>query len=386
MTNLPNEIPEKDVVPSGKYEGKFSAKKEKKEKKKHRFPLIVRILFIILIVIVSLVIIAGATYLILRNSGRLKSAIVHPDTVISIADNSSDKGVVTQKDNKGRIIEYDGHTYELNDHLTAVLFMGIDKNISDRATTYGNAGQADVILLIAMDTDSGHTKILCFPRDAYAEVGVYSADGRYVRTEFTQLCHAFAYGDQHEISCENTVESVERFLYGIQIPSYIALDMSGILVANDSIGGVTLNSIGDVRLSRWHTVKDGEQITLLGDEADSYIRSRSHEDIEANKARMARQRQYVQAFVSQVVQHAKGDPLSLISLYQLLDDYMVTNVGLDTVSYLAPIALKGGLRFSDENIHTIESTVEMVDGYPMYYLDEDDLLDSIINTFYIRID
>lgn len=388
MTNRPNETPDTEEVRSGKYEGKFAAKKGKKEKSKknHRFPLLVRILFIVLIVLLALVLVAGATYLILRNSGRLKSAIVNPDTVISIADDSSGKTVINQKDDKGRVIEYNGHTYELNDHLTAILFMGIDENITDKSTTYGTAGQADVILLIALDTETGHTQILCFPRDAYAEVGVYSADGRYIRTEFTQLCHAFAYGDQHEISCENTVASVERFLYGIQIPSYVALDISGILVANDSIGGVTLNSIGDVRLTRWHTVKDGEQITLLGEEAESYIRSRSHEDIEANKARMERQRQYVQAFVSTVVQRAKGDPMSLISLYQLLADYMVTNVGLDTATYLAPIALKGGLHFSDDNIHTIESTVEMVDGYPMYYLDEDDLRESIINTFYIQID
>lgn len=382
--NQPNETPEE--LHSGKYEGKFAAKKGKKEKKKHRFPLLVRILFIILIVLVSLVIVAGATYLILRNSGRLKSAIVNPDTVISIADDSSGKAVINQKDDKGRVIEYNGHTYELNDHLTAILFMGIDENITDKSTTYGTAGQADVILLIAMDTESGETEILCFPRDAYAEVGVYSADGRYLRTEFTQLCHAFAYGDQHEISCENTVESVEHFLYGIQVPSYIALDISGILVANDSIGGVTLTSLNDIDLTKWHHVKAGETVTLLGKEAEAYIRSRSHEDIDANVSRMERQRQYVQAFVSTVVQQAKGDPLSLIGLYQLLDDYMVTNVGLDTATYLAPIALKGGLHFSDENIHTIKSNIEMVDGYPMYYLDEDDLRDSIINTFYIQID
>lgn len=403
MTNLPNETPETKKSRPGKYVGKFAAKKEKEEieevgeseelevkkgkkekkKKKHRFPLLVRILFIILIVLLSLIVVLAATYLILRYNGRLKSAIVHPDTVISIADNSGDKGVV-QKDDKGRVIEYNGHTYELNEHMTAILFMGIDQNISEQDSTFGSAGQADVILLIALDTNTGHSKILAFPRDAYAEVGVYSADGRYVRTEFTQLCHAFAYGDQHALSCKNTVESVERFLYGIQIPSYVALDMDGILVANDSIGGVTLTALGDIELSKWHRVKAGEEITLLGKEAEAYIRSRSHEDIDANKARMERQRQYVQAFVAKVVQQAKGDPMKIVSLYQTLDDYMVTNIGLDTVSYLAPIALKGGLSFND--VHTIESTVEMVDGYPMYYLDEDDLRESIIDTFYIQID
>lgn len=406
MTNQPNETPEEKELHSGKYEGKFAAKKGKKEsvasedkkekkskkdkrekkEKKHRLPLGVRILLIILIVLLALVVIAVVTFLILRSIGKRKSVIVQPDTVISIADGSSDKTVIVQKDDKGRVIEYDGHTYELNENLTAILFVGVDAEFSDASTTYGSAGQADVIMLVVMDTVTGHTEILGFPRDAYAEVGVYSADGRYLRTEFTQLCHAFAYGDQHELSCKNTVESVERFLYGIQIPSYIALDMDGILVANDSIGGVTLTSLDDIDLSRWHHVKAGEKITLLGDEADSYIRSRSHEDMEANKARMARQSQYVREFVATVVGNAKGDPMSLVGLYQTLGDYMVTNIGLDTATYLAPVALQGGMSFSDDNLHTIKSTVEMVEGYPMYYLDEDDLRVSIINTFYTQID
>lgn len=381
MTNQPTEQPEHKR--SGHYEGKFSAKK--KEKKKHRFPLGIRILFTVLIVLACLVAALAATYFILRATGHTKSHIVDPDTVISFPQNTDEgKEVVVQKDDKGRVIEYNGHTYELNENLTTLLFMGVDTTITDDPRTPGQAGQADVILLIVMDTETGHTKTLCFPRDSYAEVDLYSTGGTFLRTDHTQLCLAFAYGDQHELSCENMIASVERFLYGIQISSYVALDMNGILVANDSIGGVTLTSLDDIQLSRGHSVKKGEEITLLGDEADSYIRSRSHEDIDANVARMARQKQYCEAFASTVLHQAKGDPFSLVNLFQSLSPYMVTNVGLDTVSYLAPIALKGGLSFED--FHTIESTIDMVDGYPMYYLDEADLQDSIVNTFYTQID
>lgn len=365
----------------GKYEGKFAAKKEKK---KHRFPLGVRILFTVLIVILCLIIAAGSTLLILHEVGRSKLS-VNPDTIVSFpAMEDSDKSVLVQKDDSGRLIEYNGHTYALNEDLTSILFMGVDKRITDQATSFGSAGQADVILIVALDTQTGASKVLCFPRDSYAEVDKYSIDGRYIGTDNTQLCLAFAYGDQHELSCQNMMASVERFLYGIELNSYVALDINGILVANDSIGGVTLNALTDFTFFDSTKVKAGEQTTLLGRHAEAYIRSRSHESKDANVARMARQKQYAQAFASTVIRQAKGDPTSLINLYQLLTDYMVTDIGLDGATYLAPIVLKGGMNFGE--IRIIDSTIEMVDGYPMYYLDENDLVDAVISTFYKQVD
>lgn len=373
MTNQPNE--------ADRYEGKIPAEKEKK---KHRFPLGVRILFTVLIVLLCLLIALAVTVLILYESGHRRMEL-NPDTVISFpSESGTDKAVIVQKDDQGKLIEYNGHTYELNENLTTVLFMGIDKAITDETTSYGSAGQADVILLIALDTQTGQSKIICFPRDAYAEVDKYSINGRYLGTDNTQLCLAFAYGDQHELSCENMITSVERFLYGLPISGYVALDLRGILLANDSIGGVTLNSLTDFRFYDGATVKAGEQTTLLGKHAEAYIRSRSHETKDANVARMARQKQYVQSFASTVIHRAKGDPTSLIDLYKLLDPYMVTNIGLDGATYLAPIVLKGGMSFGE--VHVIESTIEMVDGYPMYYLDENDLKDAVVSAFYKQID
>lgn len=364
---------------SSRYEGKFAAKKEKK---KHRFPLGVRILLTVLITLLCLIIAAGTTLLILHEIGRSKQSL-NPDTVVSFPSTGNDKALV-QKDDTGRIIEYNGHTYQLNENLTSILFMGIDERITDKETSYGSAGQSDVILLITLDTQTGESHILCFPRDAYAEVDKYSIDGRYIGTENTQLCLAFAYGDQHELSARNTMASVERFLYGIQINSYVALDMRGILLANDSIGGVTLNALTDFTFYDKTTVKAGEKTTLLGKHAEAYIRSRTHETKDANVARMARQKQYAQTFAATVISQAKGDPTSLIDLYKLLDDYMVTDIGLDSATYLAPIVLKGGMNFGEVRI--IDSTIEMVGDYPMYYLDENDLVDAVVSAFYKQID
>ena len=365
---------------SRRYEGKFAAKKEKKQ---HRFPLGVRILFTTLIVLLLLVVAAGTAGLIMHQIGRNKM-MIDPDTVVSFPTDVDEKNLIVQKDDNGKQISYQGHTYELNENLATFLFMGIDATISDDPSLPGQAGQADVILIVAVDTQTGKTKILCFPRDTCAEVDVYSTSGVYVRTDTTQLCLAYAYGDRHKLSCENMLTSVERFLYGIQLNSYLALDMNGILCANDSIGGVTLTSKLSFKGQDGRQIDEGETITLLGKDAERYIRSRSHETMDANLARMDRQKQYVSAFVSTVIHQAKGDPTSIINLYQLLSPYMVTDLGLDKITFLAPVALKTGGEFEFRTIET--ERIEMVNDYPMYYLDENDLQDAVVNTFYTQID
>lgn len=365
---------------SGRYEGKFASKKEKKQ---HRFPLGIRILFGVAITLVSVIVIAGAAGLILHEAGR-KKMLLDPDTVVSFPTDVDEKDIIVQKDDEGKTISYHGHTYVLNENLATFLFMGIDETISDNPAVPGQAGQADVILLVAIDTETGKTKILCFPRDTYAEVDIYSTSGVYVRTDHTQLCLAYAYGDRLELSCQNMLTSVERFLYGLKINSYVALDMSGILTANDSIGGVTVKSLLDFRKQNGSYVKTGDEVTLLGKDAEQYIRSRSHENIDANVARMERQKQYVKAFVNTVIRQSKGDPLSLVSLYQLLEPYMVTDLGLDKATFLAPVALKTDGEFEFRTVQT--DKIEMVDNYPMYFLNETDLQDAVVSVFYTQID
>lgn len=370
---------EHDAASSAHYEGKFAAKKAKKAHKLSKAP---RVLLTVLAILLGLIVLLGAAAFILHESGRRK--LLNPDTVVSFpSGEDTDKSVIVQKDNGDRI-SYQGHTYELNRNLTTFLFMGIDKTVSDGPSVPGQSGQADVILVIALDSETGVAKILCFPRDTYAEVDIYSVEGSYMRTDNAQLCLAYGYGDGLERSCENMITSVERFLYGIPINSYIALDMNGILLANDSVGGITVKALTDFTFFDGQTVRQGEETTLLGQHAEAYIRSRSETQIDANVARMARQKQYVQAFASTVIRQAKGNPASLISLYQLLDDYMVTDLTLDKVAFLAPIALKNGGEFTFRTVQT--EKIELVGKYPMYYLDENDLQDAVISTFYTQID
>ena len=188
--------------------------------------------------------------------------------------------------NDGTTIVYQGHTYELNRNLTTVLLLGIDHTIQDE-TLPGNGGQSDVILLAGLDTVTGEANLLEISREANAEVDVYSISNRFIETRFEQITLAYAYGNGRETSCENTVRAVSRLLFGLPISAYLAIDLDGLMEANEVIGGVTVKSLIDVQLPDGTNVKEGDMVELHGKNLERYIRTRT-EALDGNQKRMER--------------------------------------------------------------------------------------------------
>lgn len=86
-----------------------------------------------------------------------------------------------------------------------------------------------------------------------------------------QLCLSYAYGDGKAKSAENTANSISRILYDVPITKYFALDLNGIAPINDSIGGVTVDSLYDFKDIG---IKKGDKIKLTGDMTEKYVRQR----------------------------------------------------------------------------------------------------------------
>ena len=145
-----------------------------------------------------------------------------------------------QYEDDGRIVYYNGHTYEFNDNIASILFMGIDnRKLKDNAVS-GTGGQADALYLFTYDTKSGHIKVLSLNRDIMTDISRYDEGGNYVDTATAQLCLAYAYGDGKQTSAENQVTATERLLYNIPINAYYAIDLDAIKILNDDVGGVTV--------------------------------------------------------------------------------------------------------------------------------------------------
>lgn len=293
-----------------------------------------------------------------------------------------DSDIIVRKDN-GTTLIYHDHTYRLNENLVTILFLGVDKQFSEFEDRPGNGGQSDVLLLIGIDTVTGKSTVLNINRDTKAEVDEYTLAGRFYRTNLEQITLAYAYGDGHKKSCENTTTTVSRLLYGLPISSYIALDMDGVDAANEAVGGVRLKSMLSYERKDGTVLREGEMIELHGNDLNRYIRNRS-QDIDANMGRMDRQKQYVSEFAKTVVRKSKGDFTFPVDLFSALSPYMVTDLELPDVTFLSSCFLRNGANFSFRSIegtYTRDST-----GHSLFLPDEVDLFEAILQVFYVRED
>ncbi len=340
--------------------------------KKNKMKLWKKILISILSVFLGLVILVCGTAVFLWNKGE-NEMLPEQDLTITAPDD-----VVVQ--NHGEFVVYNGKTYKYNDKVTSILLMGVDNRDLQATDVIGTAGQSDVNVLMAIDTSSGKISLINISRDIMTEVSEYSAGGAYVRTSTMQLCLAYSFGDGKEKSCENQVSAVKRLFYNIPINSYYALDLDGIAVINDSVGGVDVvspNTIGDVFV-------EGQSYHLVGEQAESFVRIRDENAVDANNGRMERQQAYIQSFAGTVLSQTKSDISTPLNLYNAAAQYSCTNLNPAKIMYLAGVEVTN--RNMSFEMLNVPGEVKMGETYAEYYVDENSFYEMFLSVFYTPID
>lgn len=280
--------------------------------------------------------------------------------------------------NSGKTIEYNGKTYIFNDNIVTFALIGVDKEILglDNAVV-GTAGQADTIALALYDTVSGKASVLAIPRDTIADVNTYDVDGNYLSISKQQICVSYAYGNGGDTSCENTLTSISRLIFGIPINYYIALDLDGIPVLNDSVGGVKVTCLETIG-----QFTEGETIVLHGEEADRYVRKRDTEKIDADAYRRVRQKQYMEQFISQAIAVIKKDFSFVPKFYNLASNYSVTNITADMATYIGTNLI--GKNFGIQDFKTVPGEYRKGEKYSEYIVDSDGLFEMVLELFYTQ--
>lgn len=345
-------------------------KKRKTPKKKwsRKKKILVGILIFFLCVIIGLI----STFFILRYLG--KQAMLNYDNLnISVPEG------IDYEDN-GRIVYYKGHTYQFNENIASVLFMGIDNRELKENATAGTAGQADALYLFTYNALDGQIKVLSLNRDTMTDIGRYDESGTYYDTTTSQLCLAYAYGDGKTLSAENQVTAVERLLYNIPINAYYAINLDAIKILNDDIGGVTLTP----EYTFGHFVK-GQQITIKGDLAEEFVRHRDISLLDDNLRRMACQRLYINSFANQIVPAIKQDLQIPLKLYQHSSDHTVTNIKAPILTYLGSSL---ATNFSGLNMTTTSGEYVDVpdDASAEFIIKKKKLFETVLDFYYTRID
>lgn len=350
---------------NNKKDKKSKSSKKKWSKKKK---ILIGILIFFLCVIIGLI----STFFILKHLGK-QSMLDYNDLNVSVPDG------IDYEDN-GRIVYYKGHTYQFNENIASVLFMGIDNRELKEDAIAGTAGQADALYLFTYNALNGQIKVLSLNRDTMTDIARYDAGGSYYDTTTTQLCLAYAYGDGKSLSAENQVTAVERLLYNIPINGYYAINLDAIKILNDDIGGVTLTP----QYTFGHFVK-GQQITIKGDLAEEFVRHRDTNLLDDNLRRMDCQRLYITSFANQIVPSIKKDLQIPLKLYQHSSEQTVTNITPSVLTYLASSL---ATNYSGLNMTSVSGTYKDVpsDDAAQFRVKKKKLFETVLDFYYTRID
>lgn len=274
-------------------------------------------------------------------------------------------------------ITYEGKQYNYNRNLINILFMGIDN--TDMLTEEhlpGETGQSDCLMLLTLDKETKQGHILQIPRDTMTEVDLYDAGGNYSTTVTEQIATQYAYSIGGKSSCFATKKTVSELLYDLPIDGYLAMEYSSIAIVNDAIGGVTITIPQDYTMID-PAFEKGVTVKLTGEQAHDYVRWRDTNASFSNNERMERQVQYIPALIDTIQSHVGEDGNYYKTLYPLVEEHMITDLGEDEINALAEYEL------ITSDVQYLPGEGKKGEKYEEFYVDEKKLQKMLIETFYI---
>ena len=276
-------------------------------------------------------------------------------------------------------IYIDGQAYVPKDGVETLLLIGLDSQGKlNSSTAYTNSQMADFLALFVFDETLESCQVIQLNRDTMAEIPTLGMTGERTGYLNAQLAMAYSYGDGLTQSGRNTVNAVSHFLYDVEVDHYIAINMDAVSKLNDLVGGVRVEVLDDFT-GVDDTLVKGETVTLKGAHALTYVRGRTGVGDETNVARMARQRQYMEAFGTALrAAYAKSKDEFVLKAYGAIADYMVTDCSVNALSETAE-------RLSSYKVAgVITPEGESVQGekYMEFYADAAALKTTVVTLFY----
>ena len=280
------------------------------------------------------------------------------------------------------VIEVDGVTYRKRSGLTTVLVMGIDRDSTDEVRGFRSVGQADFLRLLVIDTRGETLTQIQIDRDTMTPITILGVLGDKAGVRNAQISLSHGFGDGGQQSCELTVEAVSNLLAGLRIDYYMALTMDGIVALNDMLGGVTVTLEQD--LSEVDpALTQGATVTLMGDQAEAFVRSRMQVGSGTNVERMGRQEQYVEEMIDLVSARIREDKKYAEEAFDALKTYLTTDMSRGRLVNLAWSARE----YAREPLVTIPGEHQVaLDGFMSFQVDQAALQELVLRVFYEKVE
>ena len=279
-----------------------------------------------------------------------------------------------------KTITVDGASYFPRQDITVFMLLGIDSHGEMKSSDYHrNEGDADMVALLIFDeTDESYT-VLTINRDTKVEKPVLGVLGQKAGTDYGQLALAYTYGSGMNDSCENVRETLQSFIPGLTVDHYLALNMDAISLVNDAVGGVTV-TVTDDFTEVDPSIPMGT-VTLMGQQAVSFVQTRKGVGNQLNLSRMERQKAYMQSFVQSFKQKKTDDENFILSTYTEMSPYIVTDCSSTVISTISE-------RYADyslKEILSLQGENHLGGEYYEFYADEDALLELRLRLLYSPI-
>jgi LCP family protein required for cell wall assembly len=276
-------------------------------------------------------------------------------------------------------LKYNGNEYVFNENVDTFLVMGLDKFEGDiKSDAYTNDRQADFLMLFVFDNASKKCTALHINRDTMADVNKLDVTGfKVVGTINQQIALAHIYGDGDKTSCRNTADAVSKLLKNVKIDHYISVTMDTVPVFNDLVGGVEVTVTEDFS-GLDDTLVKGEKVTLMGEHALNYVRTRKGLEDSSNSTRMERQKQYLEALYNKTMQCIESDDEFVVNASLAISDYIVSD---RSVTQLQEIMEKAS-SYEFAGIMSLEGESRMGEKFIEFYPDEEFLMKTVVDLFF----
>lgn len=276
-------------------------------------------------------------------------------------------------------VEYNGVEYDKNENIETFLVMGLDKfDNTESSDSYNNNYQADFLMLFVFDNAEKKYSAVHINRDTMAEINVLGVAGQKVDTVTKQIALAHSYGNGKEVSCRNTADAVSNLLLGMQVNHYISLTMDAVPTVNDLVGGVEVTVLDDFS-GVDDTLIKGQKVTLTGEQALHYVRTRYGLEDSSNSTRMQRQRQYINSLQTKLLQRIEADEQFVVDASLKLSDHIVSD---RSITQLQELARKFSA-YTFEGIKTIDGENSLGEKFVEFYPDEASVESTVIDLFYV---
>ena len=278
-------------------------------------------------------------------------------------------------------LEYNGKTYAPRDGVETFLVLGLDKFEGEGIVdSYNNDKQADFLLLMVFDNNTQTCTAIQINRDTMVNVNVLGVAGNKVDTVTRQIALAHTYGNGRDVSCRNTADSVSLLLKGIKVNHYLSVMMDAVPILNDLVGGVEVEVLHDFT-GIDDALIQGQKVTLTGEQALLYVRTRYGLEENTNSARMERQQQYMNALYQLTQERIANDSNFVVDASLSLSDYIVSD---RSVTQLQTLAEKFN-QYEFLGIQSIAGDSQTGAEFMEFYPDEDALMELVIRLFYREV-